>query len=330
MKGLNRRSGLDMATDGPSDDLQTALRYLPDQVRDIAVRAADVDGLPDVSAIEQIVLLGVGGARVAGDVVEAICELRGSVPVRACGARVPAWVSKSTLAVVISQSGDDQAAVAAARSARSAGAMLIAITAGGELGAWATAEEICVVAIDPAAGTAAGLGVTVVPVLVLLERLGFVTGMSRAVSRAAAQISQRLDAGLQSEPIEELAETLIGRLAIVASAGAVGKHAARRWVQQIDRAGGVPAVRRRLPTGPRDIATGVRLAAVTTNGVVLILLRHDYEPEGLDGGVTLAEDEFEHVHTVVAEGKGPLAQLLDLVVTADAVVAAIRSHTGTL
>ena len=117
-------------------------------------------------------------------------------------------------------------------------------------------------------------------------------------------------------------------VAIVTGAGAMGKHAARRWVQEIDRVGGVAAVRRRLPTGPVDVETGVRLAAATANGAVLIVLRHDFEPEGLDGGVALLEDAFDEVHTFVAEGDGPLAQLLDLVLLADAVAAALVRLTG--
>ena len=55
-----------------------------------------------------------------------------------------------------------------------------------------------------------------------------------------------------------------------------------------------------------------------------MLLRHDAEPEGLDGGVSLARNRFEHVVEIRAEGEGPLAQLLDLVLVADAVAAVLR------
>jgi hypothetical protein len=97
-------------------------------------------------------------------------------------------------------------------------------------------------------------------------------------------------------------------------------------VQEIDRVGGVAAVRRRLPTGDEDIATGVRLADATREGVVVVALRHDYEPDGLDGGVAKLDEAFDEVHTFRAEGTGPLAQLLDLVLTADAVAASLVRH----
>ena len=92
--------------------------------------------------------------------------------------------------------------------------------------------------------------------------------------------------------------------------------------------GGVAAVRRRLPTGPTDVATGVRFSEATRGGAVMIVLRHDFEPEGLDGGVALLDDAFEEVHVFHAEGDGPLAQLLDLVLLADAVAAALVRRNG--
>ena len=312
-----------------AEELLDALRHLPDQVRDAAVAAADVDDLPSRDGIANVAILGVGGGRVAADVIEAIGEIRGSVPIVATGARCPGWVDESTLAIALSPSGGDGATVAAARQAREAGARLVAVTSGGPLGDACSEWGVSIVPVDPEAGPAAGLGVSIVPVLVLLERLGLAHGMSRAISGVATQLEARhaaLDHDLA--PIEALASVLPGRVAIVTGAGAMGKHAARRWVQEIDRVGGVAAVRRRLPTGPVDISTGVRLSEATKLGAVLVVLRHAFEPEGLTGGAELLAEAFEEVHTFVAEGDGPLAQLLDLVLLADAVAAALVRRTG--
>lgn len=312
-----------------AEELLDDLRHLPDQVRDAAVAAADVDDLPASDGIANVAILGVGGGRVAADVIESIGELRGSVPIVATGARCPAWVDESTLAIALSPSGDDDATVAAARQAREAGARLVAVSSGGPLGAACREWGVCVVPVDPEAGPAAGLGVSIVPVLVLLERLGLAHGMNRAISGVAAQLEARhaaLDRDLGA--VEALAAVLPGRVAIITGAGAMGKHAARRWVQEIDRLGGVAAVRRRLPTGPADVATGVRLSQATRFGAVLVVLRHDFEPEGLTGGIDLLADAFDEIHTFVAAGDGPLAQLLDLVLLADAVAAALVRRTG--
>lgn len=312
-----------------AEELLEAVRHLPDQVRDVAVAAADAEGLPDREGIATVVVLGVGTGRVAGDVIEALAELQASVPVVATGARCPAWVGEATLAIAVSPSGDEDATFAAVEAARAAGARLVVVTSGGRIGAACREWGVPVVPVDPEAGPAAGLGVSVVPVLVLLERLGVASGMSRTISAVAEQLEARhkaLDDDLGA--VEALAEALRGRVAIVTGAGAIGKHAARRWVQEIDQVGGVAAVRRRLPTGTSDVATGRRLADATRDGAVIIVLRHDFEPDGLDGGVSLLDDAFDEVHTFRAEGDGALAQLLDLVLVADAVAAAVARRTG--
>ncbi|MDG1875779.1 MAG: SIS domain-containing protein [Acidimicrobiales bacterium] len=304
-----------------SGEFTESVRHLPDQLRDIAVAAADLDGLPAVDGVTSVVILGTGGARVGGDALEAICELTAQVPIVATGARCPAWVSASTLAIAVSRSGNDGGVVEAADAARLAGAPVIAITSGGALGDAAHSWGVPVVPVDPAAGPAVGLGASIVPVLVLLERLGFVSGMTRTVSEAADRLGQRIEGLLIDETVRQLAEVLPGRVALVTAAGSIGKHAARRWVQELDRFGGVSAVRRRLPMGQTDVETGRRLHSSTANGAVLVMLRHADEPPGLDGGVALARDRFEHVFEIQAQGEGPLAQLLDLVLVGDAVAA---------
>ena len=220
--------------------------------------------------------------------------------------------------------------MAALAEARDHGARLVAVTSGGALGEVCAEWGVSVVPVDAEAGPAAFLGVSIVPVLVLLERMGLAAGMSRAISAVATQLDARrtaLDADLGA--VERLAAVLPGRVAIITGAGAVGKHAARRWVQEIDRVGGVASVRRRLPTGAEDVATGVRLAEASANGAVVVVLRHDFEPDGLDGGVALLDEAFDEVHIFEAGGEGPLAQLLDLVLVADAVAATlVRRSAG--
>ncbi len=310
-----------------AEDLLESVRYLPDRLREMAVAAADVDGLPDISGVREVVVLGVGGARIAGDVVGALCEIDGRLPVLATGARCPAWVSPSTLAVAVSLGGDAPA-VAAARYARQAGAALIAVTTAGPLADACAQWGVPVVEIDPDAGPAAGLGATTIPVLVLLERLGIASGMSRAITSGAEQLAARLETLGDDTAAARLAEDLPGRLGIVVGAGAMGKHAARRWVHELDQVGGIAAVRRRLPTGADDVASGLRLAEATAQGAVLILLRHDYEPEGLAGGLAMLDDHFERIHTVRAKGDTPFAQLLDLVLMSDATAAALLRRSA--
>ena len=115
-----------------------------------------------------------------------------------------------------------------------------------------------------------------------------------------------------------------------AAPGGVGKHAARRWVHQLDRVGGVASVRRNLPADEAEASSWATLAGRIPSGVAAIVLRHDFEPDGLADRIDLLGAAVAAIHEVRAAGEGALAQLLDLVLVGDAVaeVAAIRQSSG--
>ena len=230
-----------------TDDLFEALRHLPDQVRDAAVAAADTEGLPAAGDISEVVIVGAGSGGVAGDVVESVAHLQGSVPVLATGGISPAWLSESSLVVAVSQSGDDRPTVAAARVAVASGAHMVAVTSGGELTELCAGWGVPIARVDPKAGPEAGLGVVIVPVLVLLERVGVLDGMNRLISDCAEQIEARrrlMDA--DPAPMEALAASVQDRMAVVCGAGGVGKHAAPLG-SPVGPVGGVSSWRRNLP-----------------------------------------------------------------------------------
>ena len=312
-----------------TDDLFEALRHLPDQVRDAAVAAAVVEGLPAPGEISEVVIVGAGGGGVAGDVVESVAHLQGSEPVLATGGISPAWLSESSLVVAVSQSGDDQPTVAAARVAAASDARMVAVTSGGELTALCTDWGVPIARVDRFAGPAAGLGVVIVPVLVLLERVGVLDGMNRLISESAEQIEARrrlMDA--DPRPVETLAASVQDRMAVVCGAGGVGKHAARRWVHRLDRIGGISSVRRNLPADEAEAASWETLAQRVPSGVTTIVLRHDFEPQGLADRIDLLDSALTTVHEVRAAGEGALAQLLDLVLVGDAVADLAARRAG--
>ena len=312
-----------------TDDLFEALRHLPDQVRDAAVAAADMEGLPAPGDVSEVVIVGAGGGGVAGDVVESVAHIQGSTPVLATGGLSPAWLSESSLVVAVSQSGDDPPTVAAARVARGSGAHMVAVTSGGELMELCTGWGVPTTRVDPFAGPAAGLGVLIVPVLVLLERAGVLEGMNRLISESAEQIEdrrRRIDD--DPAPVQELADGVAGRMAAVCGAGGVGKHAARRWVNRLNRVGDVASMRRNLPADEAEAASWGTLAQRVPSGVTTIVLRHDFEPQGLTDRIDLLDSALTTVHEVRAAGEGALAQLLDLVLVGDAVADLAARRAG--
>src|SRR6266480_1190976 len=77
-----------------------------------AVRARGLSGLPDRERVENIVVLGMGGSGVAGDVLAAAAGPFLPVPVIvAKGYELPAFVGESSLVFAISFSGNTEETV---------------------------------------------------------------------------------------------------------------------------------------------------------------------------------------------------------------------------
>ena len=105
---------------------------LPEQVAAAATLGAEVDGLPAHDAIEQVVVLGMGGSGVAGDVLAAVAGPFMPVPVTVVkGYEAPASIGEGTLCFAISYSGDTEETVEAAQQAAIAGAHMVVLSTGG-------------------------------------------------------------------------------------------------------------------------------------------------------------------------------------------------------
>ena len=109
---------------------------LPEQVAAAAdARRRASTASPTREAIEQVVVLGMGGSGIAGDVLAAVAGPFMPVPVTvAKGYEAPASVGEGTLCFAISYSGDTEETVEAAQAAAVAGARMVVLSTGGELG----------------------------------------------------------------------------------------------------------------------------------------------------------------------------------------------------
>ena len=160
---------------------------LPEQVAAAAALGAEVDGLPEREAIEQVVVLGMGGSGVAGDVLAAVAGPFMPVPVTvAKGYEAPASVGEGTLCFAISYSGDTEETVEAAQAAAVAGARMVVLSTGGELARLAAAWDAPHIVLPECPMPRAGIGSVSIPPLVILERIGLFPGAVRVRRRRRA------------------------------------------------------------------------------------------------------------------------------------------------
>lgn len=157
-----------------------------DRALDIAADLP-VDLVPDVRGV---VVAGMGGSGIAGDLAAAIAAERGRAPVVARrDYRLPVWVGPDTLVVVVSHSGDTAESVAAADHALAVGAPLVAVTSGGRLASLAEGSARAVVRVPGDLQPRASLAYLLVPVLVVLERAGVLDDVGRDLGLVAGHLA---------------------------------------------------------------------------------------------------------------------------------------------
>ena len=319
-----------MSTAGGETRLDTqgiweATAGLPEQVARACEEAADLDNLPGRTDVENVVVLGMGGSGVAGDILLATAGPFMAVPVVVVKSyTLPAFVGEGSLVFAISFSGDTEETVEAAGEAAVQGARVVAVTSGGELAKLASSWGSPVVHVPsdlPQPRTA--VGAMAIPPLVVLEQVGLFPGANQWIELAVEQLTRRRDQLVaDSGPAAEIARKIGRTFPLVHSSGALGNAAAQRWKTQINENAKAPAFYSVAPELCHNELQGWgQHGDVTRQLITVVNLRHDSEHPQVSRRFELVDDltreALAGIEEVQAEGDGDLAQLLDLVLIGD-------------
>jgi glucose/mannose-6-phosphate isomerase len=298
---------------------------LPEQVEAAALSARDLDDLPDHDDIENVVVLGMGGSGIAGDVLTTVAGPFMPVPVVAHKSySIPNFIGDKTLVFAVSFSGNTEETIEAVGDAAAAGGHIVAVTNGGELAQLATDWNVPLVRIgDGIPMPRAGIGAVAIPPLVVLEQIGLFPGASAWIDAAVEQLRKRRDQLIEDgSTAEQLARRIGRRIPLVYGGGGIGGLAALRWKNQFNENCKIPAFSNVLPEMCHNELAGFgQYGDVTRQIMHLLELRHEFEHPQIARRFELVTEAVREavgdVDTVVAEGEGLLAQLLDLVLVGD-------------
>jgi glucose/mannose-6-phosphate isomerase len=307
-------------------DMFAATAALPEQVEIAAKAANEAEGaFPGHDEIENVVVLGMGGSGIAGDVVREVAGPFMPVPVVVHkGYGMPNFIGENTLVLAVSFSGNTEETVEAVTEAALAGGRVVAVSHGGELASLAAQWRVPHIPIaDGIPMPRAGIGALSVPLLVVLERLGLFPGASSWIEAAVTQLKKRREQlTVDDNPAQRLARRIGRQLPIVYGGGGPGGLAALRWKNQFNENAKVPAFCHQIPElTHNEICGWGQHGDVTRQVFRLILLRHDFEhpqvSRRFDLTTELVDEVVAAVEEVQAEGEGALAQVFDLMLFGD-------------
>jgi glucose/mannose-6-phosphate isomerase len=308
-----------------------AVRGLPEQLAAAheAAAAAELSGLPAAGDIDNVVVLGMGGSGIAGDVLAAAASGTVPVPVTVLKQyRTPRFMGPRTLAFALSYSGNTEETVEMARGALEARARLVAVSRGGALAELAGEQGVVHVACaDDIPVPRAALGALVAPLFVTLFRLRLLPDARRWLVQAEEQLAARRDkcrpeVDGAANPAREIARRIGTTIPLFYGGGALGAVAAMRWKCDVNENAKAPAFWSAYPElDHNEICGWGQHGDVTRQVFTLVEVRHGFEHPQLDRRFAITREIIEEtlvqVLEVRAAGEGRLAQLLDLMYVGD-------------
>src|SRR4051794_3041308 len=321
-----------------SEGLYDVTAGLPEQVEKAAADAHGVEGLPDRREVEHVVVMGMGGSGIAGDILLATAAPFMPLPVVVVkGYECPHFVGDGSLVFAVSHSGNTEETLQAVTDAAVNGARVVAVTSGGELAKLASGWGAPVIAVpDTIPQPRAALGAMAIPPLVVLEMVGLFPGATQWIARAVEQLKRRRDrlvAGGDHTLAADVARRIGRTIPLMHGATAVGATAAARWKTQINENANAPAFWASMPELCHNEVQGWgQHGDVTRQVMTLVALRNESEhPQVVRRFELVAELMREIVADIIevrAEGDGDLAQLLDLILIGDFVSLELAGREG--
>ncbi len=290
--------------------------------------AAEAVELPfPVDAVTDIAVCGMGGSAIAGDLVLDAHRDRLLKPMTVVrDYYLPGWIGEGTLVVLSSYSGNTEETLTCASQALERNALCVAVTSGGKLGSFYAAEGVPVVALPPGLQPRAALLRLLVPVVVLLDRIGALPPLGSDMEEARETIAASIaalgpDVPEAENPAKQLARALLGGVPLIWGAELTAA-VAYRWRCQIDENAKLPAWSAALPELDHNDIVGLSgtpapLAELTR----LVMLRdprhHRQVERRFDLTKEIVEPHMDGALSITAEGHSPLARMLDLVMLGD-------------
>lgn len=277
--------------------------------------------LPKMTGIRQVIVSGMGGSAIGGDLLAAYTA--NSCPIPVIVHRdydLPAWAhGPETLVIASSHSGNTEETLEAFNAAIKNKCQVLAIATGGKLVDRAVQEKTPLWRFEHKGQPRAAVGLSFGLLLAVFSRLGLADApelLAAQVDAAADEMRKQqetlhAEVPVTNNPAKRMAGQLVGRWVNVYGSGCL-VPVARRWKDQINEIAKAGAGFEALPEADHNALAGVlnpadiqyRTATVflrapsdhPRNHLRLDLTRHGFTVEGLNADVYEAQGESPLAH----------------------------------
>lgn len=280
----------------------------------------------EYTRVDKVVILGMGGSAIGGDVVRRLALTDGRVPVsvqRDYG--LPPFVDESTLVIASSYSGNTEETLSAFTESLKTPARKLALTTGGKLKNLAEREGVPIFTIDYQAPPRAAFPHSFIPLVGILQKLGLLGDQTANLKEALHTLNQLSKdfaetTLLVSNPAKQLAAKMRGHVGVIYGAEILSE-VARRWKTQFNENSKTWAFFELFPELNHNAVLGYKFPPQAKEGLFVVLLHSSLLHPRIQlryqaTAKLLSEAGIKH-ELVEARGASALAHIMSLILFGD-------------
>jgi glucose/mannose-6-phosphate isomerase len=308
------------------ENMRQHLQGLPEQCRDAWNKAIKFELPKDYANIDKVVVGGMGGSAIGGDLVGSLFRSR-KKPIIFVNREydLPAFVDDRTLVIASSYSGNTEETLSAFSQSLEKKCKKLAITTGGELKPMAEKAGVPVFIIDYVGQPRAALGYGFMSLIAFLQTLGLVEDQTSAVETMIQDLEKQLGELRETVPAgsnaaKQLAEKLYGKIAVIYGAGILSQ-VAHRWKTQMNENGKACAFYEIFSELNHNAVVGYQFPQELASKIYVVMLRcpslhHRILLRYQITGDMLAQSGIGY-QTADSRGKSELSQMMGMIYLGD-------------
>lgn len=254
--------------------------FFPEQLETAAEIGDSINLDPkQYDSIKNITVAGMGGSAIGGDLVRSYLADKIEIPFFICrNYHLPKFVDKNSLVIVSSYSGNTEETNSALSEAVERGCKVICITTGGEVARVAENNNFPVVRLPGGYPPRAALGLSFVPLLFLISKLGIINQVNDDINQLISSLKlwrMLYDTATPTDQNEtkKLALKLFGKIPIIYSGPELTDAVATRWKGQICENAKCLAFNNQFPEFNHNELVGWEIIAPYRDKLVVINLK---------------------------------------------------------
>ena len=277
----------------------------------------------DMASCRHVVVVGMGGSAIAGDIVRCFAQDQAPVPISVIrNYTMPAFVNEHSLVVVSSFSGNTEETLTAFEQALERGSQIVCIASGGQVAELAAKNNLSFVKIPGGMPPRAALGYSLSVLFVIAQRLGLVQLSASDWEESFEVLDGQTEQYADSESdhkARQIAEALTERFPFVYSSAGIMEAVNVRWRGQMQENSKKLACGNVYPELNHNEIMGWESAnGVTIHGRLgVVVLRdaedHDRVQHRMDVTRNLLSARAGYWGEVTSEGQSRLARLVSLI-----------------